>query len=138
VRIFLDTNILLDVLLGREPFVAESSELWALCERETVEGFVSAISHNNCHYLLARLDSKTTADRSIRLILDTFKTVPLDERITRKALDAGFADFEDAIQYYSAIHAKAGCFVTRNVKDFPREASMPIMAPGEFLRLAPF
>lgn len=137
-KVFLDTNILLDVLLGREPFVAEAADLWALCERETVDGFVSAISHNNCHYLLTRLDSKPTADRAVRLLLDTFKTVPLEERLVRKALDAGFTDFEDAIQYYSAIHAKADCFLTRNLKDFPKGAAIPIMTPGEFLRLDQF
>ena len=135
-NVFVDTNVLLDVLLDREEFIEDSARVWALCEREALEGYVSAISYNNCHYLIGRLENKSTAGRAIRLILDTFRTVPLDERIIHKALDASFADFEDAIQYYSAIHAGADYLITRNPKDFPKRTDLPIMMPDEFVGLA--
>lgn len=134
-KVFVDTNIMLDVLLDRQPFAAPAARIWGLCEREAVEGYISAISHNNCHYLIARIANKTTADQSIRLILDTFRTVPVGERIVRKALDAGFGDFEDAIQYYSAIHTKADFLVTRNASDFPKEPVIPILAPEDLLQM---
>eukprot|EP00831_Metopus_contortus_P023818 TRINITY_DN20930_c0_g2_i1.p1 TRINITY_DN20930_c0_g2~~TRINITY_DN20930_c0_g2_i1.p1 ORF type:complete len:141 (+),score=18.65 TRINITY_DN20930_c0_g2_i1:177-599(+) len=134
-KIFVDTNILLDVLLYREPFVENAAKIWSMCEKDVVEGYVSSISFNNAHYLIGRIENRLKADKAIRITLDTFRAVPLDERLIRKALDANFHDYEDAIQYFSALQSSADFIITRNVKDFPKQSDIPVLTPEDFIAL---
>lgn len=133
-KLFIDTNVLLDVLLGREEFLEDSSTLWACCEKELAEGYVSAISFNNAHYIISKLHSKAKADEAARALLDTFHVVPLDAKTLSRALDAKFKDFEDAIQFFSALHADADYLITRDVDGFPR-ADIAALTPAEFLSM---
>ena len=80
-RIFLDTNVILDYLLEREPFYYDALKLWAACEEGIVEGYVSALTVNNVHYIAHRLKSETTAMIAVRGILSIFNVVPLDKDI---------------------------------------------------------
>ncbi|NOY75288.1 MAG: PIN domain-containing protein [Kiritimatiellaeota bacterium] len=135
-NIFIDTNILLDVLRAREPFLKNSLAIWALVEREKITGYISAISFNNTYYILRSAVGNNKAYEAMRIIRDTFRIVALDERIMNKAIDADFKDFEDAIQFFSAIHADADYIVTRNVKDFFQN-DIPVLTPEAFLALDP-
>lgn len=135
-KLFIDTNVLLDVLLGREEFLEDSSTLWAFCEKELAEGYVSAISFNNAHYIISKLHSKAKADQAARALLDTFHVVPLDAKILSRALDAKAKDFEDAIQFFSAVHADADYLISRDVSGFPR-GDIAVLSPAEFLALEP-
>ena len=133
-NIFIDTNILLDVLRAREPFLKNSLDIWSLVEREKVGGYISAISFNNTYYVLRAAVGNGKAYEAMRIIRDTFRIVALDERIMNKAIDADFKDFEDAIQFFSAIHANVNYIVTRNVKDFLRN-DIPVLTPEAFLSI---
>jgi predicted nucleic acid-binding protein len=132
VRILVDTNILLDVLARREPFYAAAAAIWSLAERGEVRAVVSAISFNNVYYIVRRAEGRTRAQKAMRLIRDVFESVPPDNQIINQAIDANMADFEDAVQFHSAIRAKATYLVTRNPGDFPKSA-LPILTPEEFL-----
>lgn len=131
-KVLFDTNILIDVLARREPFFADSAQVWTLAERGAVEGLVSVISFNNIYYIVRKLRSRKTAERMMILLRNTFTTVALDDQILNQAIDAGFKDFEDAIQHFSAIRAGADCIVTRNISHFPH-ADMAPLTPKEFL-----
>jgi predicted nucleic acid-binding protein len=131
-KVFVDTNVLLDVLAERKAFYPEAMRVWTLAESGHIEAQVSAISFNNCYYIVHRYAGRRSAEKSIRLLGDVFETVDLTSRILRQAIDAGFADFEDAIQFHSAVHAKSECIITRNPDDFPR-APLSILSPAEFL-----
>ena len=133
-KIFIDTNVLLDVLRNRQPFAKESVSIWSLAESEKMEGYVSAISFNNVYYILRRTSDGNTADNAMRIMRDTFRIIPLDERILNKAIDSNFNDFEDAIQFFSAIHADVDHIITRNVKDFSRQ-DISALTPEAFLAL---
>jgi predicted nucleic acid-binding protein len=135
--VFIDTNVLIDVLAMREPFFAHSAGVWTLAEQGRVRGFISAISFNNSYYVVRKLRTRSTADKTMRLLRDIFHTIPLDAQILDQAIDAGFSDFEDAIQYFSAIRAGAGCIVSRDANAFLR-SDLPVMAPAEFLTTASF
>ena len=76
-RIFLDTNVILDYLLEREPFYYDALKLWAACEEGIVEGYVSALTVNNVHYIAHRLKSETTAMIVVRGILSIFNVVSI-------------------------------------------------------------
>lgn len=133
-RIFVDTNLLLDVLAKREPFYTAAARVWTLAETGACEGLVSAISFNNVFYILRKARDAVAARRALVLLRDVFAAVAPDQRILNQAIDSEIPDFEDAIQLYSAVRARADYLLTRNVGDFP-EGILPILTPDEFLAL---
>jgi len=131
-RVFVDTNVLLDVLANRVPFAADSSCIWTLAERGRIEAGVSVISFNNVYYVLRRHGGRASAEKALRLLRDVFRPVAFDTQLLQQAVDAGFDDFEDAVQYFSAIRDEAGCLISRNPDHFPR-SGLPVLTPKEFL-----
>ncbi len=135
-KVFLDTNVLLDVLGRREPHCVAASEVWSRVEHGTLDGYISAISFNNVHYVLRRVANRPTAHDGLKLLRDIFHVVALDEQIIQRAIDSEFSDFEDGIQFFSAHHAGADFILTRNARHFPNEP-IPIVTPEEFLKMEP-
>jgi len=133
-KVFIDTNLLLDVFLNRETFVDASAAVFADCESGKIKGVVSAISLNNLHYILSRHIGKSKALEAVRIVLNVFTIVPLDEKILHLAADLSHKDFEDAIQLQSAIQAGADCIITRDANHFPKD-ELPILSPSEYLEL---
>jgi predicted nucleic acid-binding protein len=132
-KVFLDTNVLLDVLARREPHCIAASEIWSRVERGTLGGYISAISFNNVHYVLRRAANRQASHGALKLLRGIFHVVALDEQIIQRAIDSEFSDFEDAIQFFSAHHVGAGSIVTRNVRHFPAEP-LSVVTPEEFLK----
>jgi predicted nucleic acid-binding protein len=132
VDVFIDTNVLIDVLAKREPFYADSAAVWTLAEQGRIRGFISVISFNNIYYVVRKLRTRRVADRMMLLLRDTFTAVALDQQILDQAIDAGLKNLEDAIQYFSAVRAGAACIVSRDAGAFPRSA-LPVLTPGELL-----
>ena len=132
-KVFFDTNILLDVLARREPFYSDSAKAWTLAETGRLEGFASTLSLPILFYLLCRSKEQNVARKSLGVIRDIFNLVSLDVRITNQALDADIGDFEDAIQFFSAVSIGASVLITRNAKDFPVDGNVAIQTPAEFL-----
>jgi predicted nucleic acid-binding protein len=130
--VFVDTNILLDVLSHRQPFYEASAEVWSLAERGEVHAHISAISFNNIYYVIRKLKNRKTAEKALRLLRDIFESVAPDRQILNQSIDADFDDFEDAVQFHSALRAKVTCLITRNPRHFPR-SSLPVLTPVEFL-----
>lgn len=131
-RIHFDTDVLLDVLLKRMPFATAAAQTWDLAERAVITGCVSAISFNNVYYVVRRIKTRKAADRAICLIRDIFECADLTGQILNQATDAKMADFEDAIQIFSAIHAGADTILTRNTSYY-RQAAIPAVTPAEFI-----
>ncbi len=130
-RIFLDTNVILDFFLEREPFYYDALKLWAACEEGAVDGYVSALTITNVHYIAQRIKNPTTAMIAVRGILDVFNVVPLDTELLRRAADLHDRDYEDDIQLQSAV--KAGCshLFTRDPTHFHSKA-IAIVPPSSF------
>jgi predicted nucleic acid-binding protein len=132
VKLFVDTNVVLDVLLLREPFFENSTGILTLAETGQVTGYVSALSFPNVFYLLRRSEGERAARKAICGMRDLFTIVPMDAQITNQAIDSDIKDFEDAIQFFSALRVGADSLITRNAKDFPT-GDVPIQTPAEFL-----
>lgn len=130
-RIFLDTNVILDFFLEREPFYYDALKLWAACEEGAVDGYVSALTITNVHYIAQRIKNPTMAMIAVRGILDVFNVVPLDKELLRRAADLHDRDYEDDIQLQSAV--KAGCshLFTRDPTHFHSKA-IAIVPPSSF------
>jgi predicted nucleic acid-binding protein len=131
-NVFFDTNVLMDVLLERHPFVAQSRSVWFLAERGKIRGLVSVLSFPNIYYVVRKALGADTASAMMGHLRDTFTPVPLDGQVLSQAIDGKFADFEDAIQYYSALRADADCLLTRNPDHFP-PSGLQVLSPAEFL-----
>ncbi|SEJ34813.1 PIN domain-containing protein [Cyclobacterium xiamenense] len=132
-RLFVDTNILIDLLSRREPFFEEAAELFSLADRKQVELSVSSLTIANTSYvLLRRLDSNKVKSvlRKLRLIL---KILPLDDKVIGLALnDENFSDFEDGLQYFTAIEGEQELIISRNLKDF-KNSKLPTMTAKQFI-----
>jgi len=131
-RVFVDTNVLLDTLLARPPWGLAAQQVWALAEGR-VDACIAALSHANVYYVARRHAGTPGARSAVQEVRRVFATVPCDNTIIDQALAAtDLPDFEDAIQYFSAIAANADCIVTRDAAGFPR-ATPPAMTPPQFL-----
>jgi hypothetical protein len=122
------------VLAKRDPFYGSSAQVWSLAENGSIHGLISAISFNNIYYVVRKLRNRKTAERMMVLMRDAFDVIALDQQILGQAIDAGFKDFEDAIQHMSALRAGVACLVSRNPKDFPRK-DLPVISPEEFISM---
>lgn len=132
-KVFFDTNVLIDVLALRQPFYEDSAELWTLSERRTITGLVSVLTFTNTFYIVRRLTDLKTARRALTLIRDAFNPVACDGDIIHRAIASKLGDFEDAIQYISATQIGVDCIVSRNVSHFPASGECPVLTPAEFL-----
>lgn len=116
--VLIDTNILLDVLQERQPYVAAAARVWKLVEENNLAGYVSAISFNNVFYIARKQAGNERALAGVKLIRRTFGFVPLDEAVVDRAITEATSDLEDAIQAASAHRVAAEYVVTRNTTDF--------------------
>jgi len=132
VNVFLDTNVVLDVFAKRQPFYADSARVWALAERGKIHGLLSALGMTNLYYVVQRLSSRKAAMEMLRTVRGSVALTPCDGSVLNLAIDAGFGDFEDAVQYFSARAAGADVLVTRDTGHFP-EDDLSAMTPAAFL-----
>jgi len=134
VKVFFDTNILLDVLAERMPFYTDSAIVWTFAEEGRFEGLVSALSFSNVFYVLKKNSGVTVARRGVAILRDVFTVVECGVQVIDRAIQSNaIKDFEDAIQCFSAEKAACDCIVTRNPRDFPRAPSLPVMTATKFL-----
>ena len=131
-KTILDTNVVLDVLLDRKPFVDPASRIFALAEQSTIEGFLCATTVTTVNYLLRDSLSAANARETLRTLLNLFEVAVVNRAVIESALRSQIADFEDAVIEESGRVAGAECIVSRNTKDF-RRASLKVFDPVEFL-----
>lgn len=129
-RVLVDVNVVLDVLLARQPHVDASSDLWSLVEEGTVEGLLSAHAVTTIHYLNARSIGPRIARETTEAILSVFDVAAVDAPVLSAAVALGWKDFEDAVTAAAARRARCDAIVTRNPRDFKR-SPVRVMAPAE-------
>ena len=123
-----DTNVVLDHLLGREPFVDPAERLLSLVDAGEIEGLLCSTTVTTIHYLAAKAVGPSMASEYIRELLEIFSIACVDREILRAPLDADFSDYEDAVLFRAARAAGANAIVTRNCKDFTR-STLPVFTP---------
>jgi len=133
-KIFIDADITLDLLAKREPFYEFSAELFSLVDQGKIKASTSPIIVTNIHYILSKLLGKKQAIKNIHKLTTLLKILPVDEKIIELALASDFSDFEDAIQYYTAIENNINYLITRNIKDY-KSAQISVLTAEEYLKL---
>lgn len=133
-KVFLDTNVVLDFLVKRPPFSEEAKQLFHMKEDGEIELFVSTLSFGIASYFIEK--SKEDAASLLSKLLKLVEVIDLNKKVIEQAAQSGFADYEDAIQYFSAKQARGiDILITRNERDFKR-SSIPVMTPSAFLRIS--
>lgn len=133
--ILLDINIILDWLARREPFYQEAAGLFSLADKEKVFLFTSALSIANINYVLLKQRNQEEAKQIFRKLNLIVGILCLDEKTINLAFnDNEFKDFEDALQYFSAIENWIEIIITRYLKDF-ENSKIPVMTAGQFIEI---
>jgi predicted nucleic acid-binding protein len=130
--LFLDTNVIMDLISERHPFYLDIARIATLSETGDIEIVASALSFVTSSYFLTKYEGATIAKEKLRKLRIICPAIALDESIIDKGLNSHFSDIEDAFQYYSALSSKANFLLTRNAKDF-KKSEIIIMSPSEFL-----
>jgi len=134
-RVFLDTNILLDIIEGRQKFLLASSNVFDLGIRGQIEMFATPLTFANCVYTARKNVGYEQAVKGLRNLKSFVKTAAMDDIQVTGALNSGMPDFEDMLQYEAAVASRCDVIVTRDKKrHFPTDG-LPVLSPEIFLNL---
>ena len=132
--LFIDTNVMVDLLAKREPFYDAAKQLFSLVDRGKCAAVVAPISFSTTAYLLEKRLGYDALSQLLRQFASIVEIASIDEMIVRKSLatSSQFRDIEDAMQHYAAIQSECDIIITRNIKDFEK-SDIPVMSPDDFL-----
>jgi len=130
--VFIDLNIILDVLQKREPFYESSAQLLAAVETGLIEGFIATHSITTLFYFIQKDKSSAEARANITNLLQFLKIAPVNQSTIDQALNLDYNDFEDAVQMISALQCKTECLLARNISDY-QPPLLPVLKPVDFL-----
>lgn len=131
-KVFIDTDIALDLLAERTPHYLPAAQLFTLADQGKIAVYVSSLSFSNLHYLLSRIYSAAESRRLLGTFKILVKVLAVDDKIIELALNSSFKDFEDAIQYYTAAENRINVLLTRNLKDY-KAARITVMTAEDYL-----
>ena len=132
-KLFLDTNIVIDLLSCREPYYNESAALFSLADRSKVEISISSLTVANTGYILSQQLKTNKVKEILRKLRLVVNVLPLDDKIIGLALnDDTFTDLEDGFQYFTSVVHEQEIIITRNLKDY-KTSLIPVMTAQQFL-----
>jgi predicted nucleic acid-binding protein len=133
IRILIDTNSVIDLLARRKEFYTEAAELFSLSDKKELKLAISSLTFANTNYVLSKQKSSIKAREILRKFKVLVEIIPLDDKIIELALSSNeFSDFEDGLQYYSALEHQIDIILTRNKKDF-KNSKIPVLTAKEYL-----
>ena len=132
-RLFIGTNVMLDLLGERISFYESVAKIATLADRGEVTMVVSALSYATVSYFLTKFENTERATDKLRKFKIISEICAFDELIIEKGLNSNFANFEDSLRYFSALKSDCSILITRNGRDF-KESQIPIMTAEEYLK----
>jgi predicted nucleic acid-binding protein len=131
-KLFLDANVVLDLLGERDPFYKAVARIATLADKGEINLVVSALTYSIVFHLLSKFEDREVVKEKIRKFKVFAETSDLTDKIIEKGLSSRFLDFEDALQYHCALMMNCDIVITRNGKDF-KGSEIPVLSPDEFL-----
>ena len=131
-NIFVDTNIIIDLLAKREPFYKDAQDLFTLSDKKEIQLCISSLSFANAYYAIVKHHKDVDAKKYLAKFKVLVKVLSLEDKAIELALASDFNDFEDAIQYACALENNIPVIVTRNDKDFKKSVIL-VVSPETFL-----
>ena len=135
-RIFVDSDVILDLVACRQPFYQDAARLFSLADSGRLAICSSSLIFANLFYILRKQSSSAAAVAALQKLRLLITVLPVTEKIIDLALASTFADFEEAILYYTAVEERIPVLITRNTKDF-RKTAITVCTPPEFLKSIP-
>ncbi len=133
-KVLINTDVILDFLFDRPPDSEAASNIFSLCEKKSILGFVTPLICANVYLLLKKTASHEKVAEKMNLLLTITEILTMDKSVVIKALNAKFRNYEDALQNYAAVNAgNVDVILTRNVKDF-KNSEIAVMTPEEYLK----
>jgi len=129
-KVLFDTNVILDVVLDRQPFRDVAAQLLARVERKELTGFLGATTLTTLYYLVAKASGKATARATVRSLLEMFQVAAVDRQILSRAVDSPLGDFEDAVLAEAGISQTVDAVVTRDPEGF-RNSGLSVLSPQQ-------
>lgn len=134
-KILIDTDVILDFFLDREPFSENAASILSLCEKKVIVGYVTPVIISNVYYLLSQKAKQDKVLEKLKLLLTFLEIVVIDKNSIQLALNSDFKDFEDALQNYAAeLNGEINLIITRNTKDY-KKSELGVMSPEDFLKV---
>jgi predicted nucleic acid-binding protein len=133
-RVLFDTNVVLDLLLDREPFSTAVAHLFSQVERGAIHGYLCATTITTIHYLTEKVIGAERANKEIGKLLSLFEIAPVNRAVLESALRLKMKDFEDAVVCEAASQAKVQAIVTRDARGF-KNSKLPIYTPDELTHI---
>jgi predicted nucleic acid-binding protein len=133
-KIFLDNDVILDISIARETDIKDSVKLINMVEAGEFKGYTSSVIFTNTYYIQRKLTNHSTSINFLKKLRLIVTVVNVDDIIIQKALESGWEDFEDSVQYFAAVHNKIDYIITRNTTDY-KKSTIPVYTPTEFLSM---
>lgn len=134
-KILIDTDVILDFFLDREPFSENAASILSQCEKKVIVGYVTPVIISNVYYLLSQKAKQDKVLEKLKLLLTFLEIVVIDKNSIQLALNSDFKDFEDALQNYAAeLNGEINLIITRNTKDY-KKSELGVMSPEDFLKV---
>lgn len=131
-KLFLDANVVLDLILKRQPFFDNIAEIVTIAGNKKFTLCLSSVTIVNVNYIACKFTDKKNVLESLKKLRILFDVLPVSEAEIDKALFSNFNDFEDAVQHYCALKNNCDYIITRDLKDF-KNSEIQVMSPTEFL-----
>lgn len=132
IKVFFDTNIMIDVIGRREQFCKPSLQLMSLADRGLIRVYVSALSYATAYFILGKYNKELDILSEFSKFMKITTATLVDASTVAQSVESQFKDFEDAMQYFSAKHEDIDYLITRNKKDFA-VSEIPVLEPQEFV-----
>jgi predicted nucleic acid-binding protein len=132
-NILLDTNIILDIALKRDPFFDAASEIFSLIDEGKIYCYITATTITDIYYIASKEKNRSIAKEFIKNLIRIVGILGVDQHVIYRALESDIKDFEDAIQVSSANYSNVNIIVTRNKQDFI-DCGLNVYTPGELIR----
>ncbi|MFZ1678253.1 MAG: PIN domain-containing protein [Saprospiraceae bacterium] len=131
-KVFVDTDVIMDLLTARKPFYDHAARLFSLADRAKVRIFVSSLSFANLYYILSKQYSANQARKKLFHFKTLVTVLAVTDKIVELAMTSDFKDFEDGLQYFTATENSIQIFLTRNLRDF-KAAEISVLTPEQYL-----
>jgi predicted nucleic acid-binding protein len=137
-KLFFDNDIILDISIKRNELlkngVNEAIKLLNLVEADEYKGYTSPIIFTNTYYIQKKLKDHNTSINFLKKLRLILTVLNIDDKIIQKALESEFNDFEDAVQYFTAVENKMDYIITRNIEDYKR-STIKVCTPSQYLKI---
>ncbi len=132
-KVFVDTDIILDLLAKRDPHYQYSAKLFSLADEDEIKVYVSSLSFSNLNYILSKQFTTVQARKKLLTFKTLVNVLSVSEKSVDLALNSDFNDFEDALQYFTALEFKISTLITRNLKDY-KKADISVLTAEQFIK----